>query len=402
MLPGSMSADLLPTVVGHPAELEGSSMANLNASLLPPSLFPQAFPARIRDRRDDGHGPRFRCPDPRPLLPLPAPPGQHGLASLQRRGRGAGGPGGGRGHAPGAHCQCHLLQPGWGAVPPLRAAGGPRAAEGAQDGPAEHRVPAALSGAPGEQPGHACPASPSYPCRAGPSPGPGVGAGSAAPGSQGGEQELEEADGHPAAPPASWPQQLLQGAWQKGAERIPCGMLFAASRCWLIASMETAKSLSAQGLPFLGYMQGQGGESCMGCRRGGWKGLAGEILRDLCVLGDILCQGYLDILQPTEGFLEAPGFGGGFGCYPPTEVFPAFQQKACQQCLCNHIFPVTKSTHLLTPGDQKIPKPGGSGSCPQTLLSLPAWPEQTLLRAAPRCCFAYAGLLGKVLPPAFS
>nr|XP_047933328.1 cilium assembly protein DZIP1L isoform X1 [Anser cygnoides]XP_047933329.1 cilium assembly protein DZIP1L isoform X1 [Anser cygnoides]XP_047933330.1 cilium assembly protein DZIP1L isoform X1 [Anser cygnoides] len=187
------------------------------SSSLPPrsvssnNLFPQAFPARIRDRRDDGHGPRFRCPDPRPLLPLPAPPGQHGLASLQRRGRGAGGPGGGRGHAPGAHCQCHLLQPGWGAVPPLRAAGGPCAAEGAQDGPAEHRVPAALSGAPGEQPGHACPAPPSYPCRAGPSPGPGVGAGSAAPGSQGGEQELEEADGHPAAPPASWPQQLLQG-----------------------------------------------------------------------------------------------------------------------------------------------------------------------------------------------
>lgn len=83
--------------------------------------------------------------------------------------------------------------------------------------------------------------------------------------------------------------------------------------------------------------------------------MTGEILCNPCVLGDISCQGDLEIIQPTGGFLEAPGFGGGFDCYLAAEACPAFQQRDCQPCLCVHIFSLTKSTRLLTPGGQKAP-----------------------------------------------
>lgn len=39
--------------------------------------------------------------------------------------------------------------------------------------------------------------------------------------------------------------------------------------------------------------------------------------------------------------------------YLASEAFPAFQQRDCQPCLCVHIFSLTKSTRLLTPGGQK-------------------------------------------------
>lgn len=105
--------------------------------------------------------------------------------------------------------------------------------------------------------------------------------------------------------------------------------------------------------------------------------------KDSCALGDACARVTWEILWPSDGLLEAVGFGAHLGFYPPTEVFAPFQQKPAGPASLSTSVP-NEPDHLL-PESEIHPKT----ACKNLRL------EQSLLQAALHC-YSVSWSLGKL------